>query len=167
MKKQLISALLVASALSLASAQATSTATTSPVLPPPPSVGDTRIDAQIRALNQEMEAKIRALRQEYQTKLKALVGNRKMMVASSSAQFREDRKELKNDLKQKREGLKDEWKDKRDDLKDLRARGSDNQGVEGTSTARLNGTTTPKAEPKGNAWGFFLKFFGQEKPDTR
>lgn len=159
MKKQLISTLLVVSALSFASAQtATSTVTTTPVLPPPATTGDLRIDAQIRTLNKEMEAKIRAIRDEYQTKLKALIGNRKALIASSTQQLREEKKELKEERKDKVEALRDERQEKREE-------------VRGTSSPRIKlldnrGATSTKATPQGNAWGFFTRFFGQAKMGT-
>lgn len=146
MKKQLISTLLVVSALSFASAQtATSTAsTTPPVLPAPAVTGDVKIDAQIRALNKEMEAKIRAIREEYQIKLKALIGARKAVIASSTKQMREEQKE-------RREDLREELKDKRD-------------AIRASSSIRVKinqGATSTSANPQGNAWGFFTRFFGQ------
>lgn len=158
MKKELVSTLLVVSALSFASAQTSTTTgtTTPPVLPPPVSVGDTRIDSQIRALNQEMEAKIRAIRLEYQTKLKALIGNKKVLIASSTTQLREENKErreaLKNEMKDKKAELKEEMKDRREDIR-------------GTSTPNglVRRATTTNANPQGNAWGFFMRFFGQPK----
>lgn len=152
MKKQLISTLLVASALSFASAQtSTSTGTTTPVLPPPVTTGSSTIDAQIRNLNREMEARIKAIREEYHAKLKVLIGNRKALVASTTAQIRE----LKDDRKGKLEDLKNEIKDRREDRREDRK-----EDVRGTSTLRA---TTTKASPNGNAWGFFLRFFGQAK----
>lgn len=136
--------MLVVSALSFAAAQgATTTATTTPVLPPPVTTGDARIDVQIRTLNKEMEAKIRAIREEYQKKLKALIGERKILRASST----EARKELKKERKEDREEEREE--------------------VRGTSTMKIGlnrGATTTKASPNGNAWGFFLRFFGAAKP---
>jgi hypothetical protein len=154
MKKQLISTLLVVSALSFASAQ---TATSSaPVLPPPPTIGDTKIDAQIRALNKEMETRIRVIREEYQAKLKALIGARKAMIASTTEQLKERKAELKDERKDKVEAIREEIKDKREDAR-------------GTSTPQVRpfdnrGATTTKAQPQGNAWGFFMRFLGQPKP---
>lgn len=169
MKKELVSTLLVVSALSFASAQTSTTTgtTTPPVLPPPVSVGDTRIDSQIRALNQEMEAKIRAIRLEYQTKLKALIGNKKVLIASSATQLREENKErreaLKNEMKDKKTELREEMKDKKAELKEeYKDRRED---IRGTSTPNglVRRATTTNANPQGNAWGFFMRFFGQPK----
>lgn len=137
--------MVIASAMALASAQTDTAATASPVLPPPPSVGDVRIDAQIRALNQEMELKIRSIRQEYQTKLKALIGSRKAIIASSTRELRGERKgeEERGDSKNRGTEVRNEARDRRE--------------------GDVRGTSTPQNLPKGNAWGFFQRFFGLSK----
>jgi BMFP domain-containing protein YqiC len=139
MKKTLLTTALALSAMTLAFAEdATGTPALPPALPPMVSTGDQKIDEQVRALHKEMEGKIKAIRDEYQKKLKALIGERKVMMASTT--------------KDMPKGVKEGMKEVRKDMKDARKGESE---VRGTST---------KAEPKGNAWGFFRRFFGLSKP---
>jgi phenylalanyl-tRNA synthetase alpha subunit len=136
MNKLLITTAVALSAFSFASAQDASS-TMPQALPPMVSTGDQKIDEQVRALHKEMEGKIKALREEYQKKLKALIGNRKATVASSSkAMMGSSTKEMRKEIKEERKEMRQE--------------------VRGTST---------NANPQGNAWGFFRRFFGQPKPE--
>lgn len=140
MKKLLITTAVAFSVLSFASAEdVSSTATSMPAaLPPVAITGDQKIDEQVRALHKEMEAKIKALRDEYQKKLKAIIGERKVLMASSTKEVRkEGMQEVRNEIKEVRKDIREE--------------------VRGTST---------KAMPQGNAWGFFQKFFGRPKATT-
>lgn len=130
MKKTLLIASIVFSAVSSVFAEdATGTPAMPAALPPLVITGDKKIDEQIRALHKEMEGKIKAIRDEYHKKLKALIGERKLMMASSTKDVKEMRKDK--------------------EPKPVRTE------VQGTST---------RAEPKGNAWGFFRRFFGAAKP---
>lgn len=147
MKKTLITTAVALSALSFVFAQDAGTTTMPAALPPMVATGDQRVDEQIRALHREMETKIKAIRDEYQKKMRAIVGERKTMLASTT---REMRKEAKENMKEERKELRRELASTtREMRKEFR------QEVRGTST---------RANPQGNAWGFFRKFFGQPKP---
>jgi hypothetical protein len=50
-----------------------------PMMPPTITTGDATVDAQIKALQQEMEAKIKAIRDEYQVKIKTAIGDKKVL----------------------------------------------------------------------------------------
>jgi Skp family chaperone for outer membrane proteins len=148
MKKILFTTAFALSAVTLVFAQGTTTpqvnstttaSTTMPeALPPIVLTGDAKADNQIRALRKEMETKIKAIREEYQKKLKALVtaGVAAKKAANASS---------------------------------TKTNNGKNPEVLGTTSAQVhvlnnNGATTTKAAPKGNAWGFLLRFFGQLKP---
>ncbi len=147
MKKILLTSAIALSAVSFSYAQDAST--TPPALPPAVTVGDAKVDNQIRALRMEMEAKIKAIRDEYQQKLKAIIGTRKIMNASSTPKENQGKKPDMNASSTPKEN-----------------KGKKPQ-VLGTTTAQMrgnNGATTTKADPKGKAWGFFTRFFGVPKP---
>lgn len=161
MKKIFITTALALSAVTFAFAQSTTTppdtstttaSTTMPeALPPVVLTGDAKADNQIRALRKEMEAKIKAIRDEYQKKVKALI------TAGVAAKKAANAKNVNASSTEKGKN----------------ASSTDNRGkkpeVLGTTTAQLhvlnnNGATTTTATPKGKAWGFLLRFFGQSKP---
>jgi hypothetical protein len=145
MYKTFITTAIAFSAVSFASAQDAST-TMPAALPPAVTVGDARIDNQIRALHKEMEAKIKAIREEYQRKLKVIIGARKLLNASSTPN-QEKKSENASSTPKENKGKKAD--------------------VLGTTTAQMranNGATTTKADPRGKAWGFFMRFFGVPKP---
>lgn len=61
--------------------------TTKPLPPqggPMMTTGDATIDAQIKALNMEMETKIKAIRDDYLAKIRTIVGTKRSVVASST-----------------------------------------------------------------------------------
>lgn len=70
---------------------ATGTATLSAAAMPMPmmvSTGDAAIDAQILALNKEMEVKMKALRDEYAVKIKAIIGDKKIIPQMNTVTIR-------------------------------------------------------------------------------
>ncbi len=143
MKKTLITTAMLLSAFSFAYAQdASTTPSAGDVLPPVPSTGDARIDEQVRALHKEMENKIKALRDEYQKKLKALIGDRKLLMGTTTKEIRkeikEDRKEIRTEVREVRKEIREE--------------------VRGTSTGSM---------PQGAPWNFFKKFFGPRATSTQ
>lgn len=146
MKKTLITTAIALSALSFAFAQDAGTTTMPAALPPMVATGDQKIDEKIRALHKEMEGKIKAIRDEYQKKVRALVGERKATLASSTKEMRKEvRENVKEERKEMRKELASTTKEMRKEFR---------EEVRGTSTAN----------PQGNAWGFFRRFFGQPKP---
>jgi hypothetical protein len=147
MKKTFIATALTLSALSFAYAQDASTTASMPAaLPPVPSTGDVRIDEQVRALHKEMEAKIKTLRDEYQKKLKAIIGERKLLIASTTKQMRvEIKEERKDDRKEVRTEVREVRKEIREE-------------VRGTSTGSM---------PQGSPWNIFKKFFGPRATSTQ
>ncbi len=159
MKKILITTALALSAVSFTFAQNISTTTTATTtasttmpdaLPPVVLTGDAKADNQIRALRKEMEAKIKAIRDEYQKKVKALIT---AGVAAKKAANASSTKNMKASSTEPRGNGKD--------------KNATTSAVLGTSTQGMlnsNRATTTKAAPKGNAWGFFMRFFGQAKP---
>ena len=54
------------------------------MMPPVMTTGDATKDAQIKALQTEMEAKIKVIRDDYQARIKAIVGDSKPRVASTT-----------------------------------------------------------------------------------
>ena len=92
MNKLYVGTAIVLSALSFVNAQETAK---KPLPPKPPimrqgedapkmmTTGDASIDAQIKALNIEMEAKIKAIRDDYLAKIKAIVGEKKLTASST------------------------------------------------------------------------------------
>ena len=54
-------------------------ADTAIMMPPVITTGDATVDAQIKALQQEMETKIKAIREEYRAKIKAAIGDKKVI----------------------------------------------------------------------------------------
>jgi hypothetical protein len=56
-----------------------------------PTTGDPALDAQIQALNTEMEAKVKAIRDEYTAKIRQLVANKKLTPGVSTTTRREIR----------------------------------------------------------------------------
>ncbi len=55
-----------------------------PQVAPMMTTGDATIDAQIKALNMEMETKIKAIRDDYLSRIKTIVGDKKPMMASTT-----------------------------------------------------------------------------------
>jgi hypothetical protein len=55
--------------------------------------GDPVIDGQVRTLKKEMDDKIKAIRSEYEAKIKTLIGEKKLVRASSTDMKRDDMRE--------------------------------------------------------------------------
>lgn len=105
MKKIFATTIIAFSALSIASAQDVSVTASAQVAPSRPvmTTGDASIDAQVKALRQEMEVKIKALQAEYEVKIKAIVGNMKPMIVKpdgSTTTVKEVRKDIKEERKE-------------------------------------------------------------------
>ncbi len=152
MKKILTTTAIAFSALSFASAQDVSVTATAQATPARPAMttGDASIDAQVKALRQEMEVKIKALQAEYEVKIKAIVGNMKPMIVrpdGSTTTVREVRKEIKEDRKEYRE----DRKENKEERKEMR--------VEGSATGTLE---TPRFENQ-KLMNFFRNLFGGQK----
>ncbi len=160
MKKIAISGMLVLAALGVVSAsEGTSSEQMPPLLPPMMTTGSSTLDAQIKTLRQGYETQIKALREEYMTKLKALVGDKKMMMGTSTRPMMKDGKNEEKDGKGHMMGSgsstmmmgdrKPMQQGERHEMK---------QGeVEGVSTEMPQDSNLPQ----GNVvWGFFKKFLG-------
>ncbi len=111
MKKIFATTVIAFSALSFASAHegehvsvtASAQATVARPAMPAMITGDASIDAQVKALRQEMEVKMKALQAEYEVKIKAIVGNMKPMIVKpdgSTTTVREVRKDIKEERKE-------------------------------------------------------------------
>lgn len=120
-----------------------------PALPPVMTTGSSTLDAQIKALRQGYESQIKALRDEYASKLKALIGDKKPMMGTSTRPMKDGKGTMNGSTSPH--------------MEDKRLLPSQAQGkVEGvTVEGQQNGNV-----PKGNAWGFFKKFFGIEKGEN-
>ncbi len=145
MKKIFTTTIIAFSALSFASAQDVSvTASAQATAARPVTVtGDTSIDAQVKALRQEMEVKIRAIQAEYEVKIKAIVGNMKPMIVrpdGSTTTVKEVRKEIKEERK--------EYMEERREAR-----------VEGSATGTVE---TPRFENQ-KLMNFFRNLFGGQK----
>lgn len=151
MKKLAIGvAVMLASFGAASAADTTSNEQMPAALPPVMTTGSSTIDAQIKALRQSYESQIKTLREEYASKLKAIVGDKKPMMGTSTRPLGKDMKDGKEHVN---------GPTTPGDRKPMPLQGK----VEGTSVegeAEQNGAT-----PKGNAWGFFKKFFGIQKED--
>lgn len=153
MNKLFITTAIALSALSLVSAQdatvttgvaATATVTAPampPALPPLMSTGDKKIDEQVRALHKEMEGKIKVIRDEYQKKLKKIIGERKLMMASTTKEMASTTKEMRKDVMEVR---KDARAEVRKEVKTIRQ----------DAKAEVQGA---RAE---SGWGLLKRFFG-------
>lgn len=110
----------------------------------------------VKALQQDFEAKKKALQQEFEVKRKATTassteGSRKALQQEFETKMKALQQEFeaakKSIVASSTEGIRKEVEAKKMEVR---------QEVRGTSTAN----------PQGNAWGFFRRFFGQPKPAT-
>lgn len=149
MKKIFTTTIIAFSALSFASAQDVSVTASAQATASRPAIvtGDASIDAQVKALRQEMEVKIKALQAEYEVKIKAIVGNMRPMIVKpdgSTTTVREVRKEIKEERKEYIQDRKEERKEMR---------------VEGSATGTVE---TPRFENQ-KFMNFFRSLFGGQK----
>lgn len=150
MKKILITTTLALSTLAFASAQevsvtasAQATAARPAMAMPVMTTGDASIDAQVKALRQEMEIKMKALQAEYEVKIKAIVGNMKPMIVKPDGST--------TTVKEVRKDIKEERKEYMEERKDVRAEAS------ATGTVQ-----TPRFENQ-KLMNFFRNLFGGQK----
>ena len=58
-----------------------------------PSTGDPVLDEKVRTLKKEMDEKIKAIRVEYEAKIKTLIGDKKLIRASTTQMMRDEKRE--------------------------------------------------------------------------
>ncbi len=148
MKKIFATTIIAFSALSFASAQdvsVTASAQATAARPAMPAMitGDASIDAQVKALRQEMEVKMKALQAEYEVKIKAIVGNMKPMIVKPDGST--------TTVKEVRKDIKEERKEYMQERKEVRAEGS------ATGTVQ-----SPRFENQ-KFMNFFRNLFGGQK----
>ena len=159
MNKLFITTAIAFSALSFASAQDVSVTASAQATAARPvmTTGDASIDAQVKALRQEMEVKIKALQAEYEVKIKAIVGNMKPMIVKpdgSTTTVKEVRKEIKEDRKEYKEDRKENKEDRKENKEERKE-----MRVEGSATGTLE---TPRFENQ-KLMNFFRNLFGGQK----
>lgn len=150
MKKIFTTTIIAFSALSFASAQDASvtasvqaTAARPTMAMPVMTTGDASIDAQVKALRQEMEVKIKALQAEYEVKIKAIVGNMRPMMVKPDGST--------TTVKEVRKDIKEERKEYMEERKEMRAE------VSATGTVQ-----SPRFENQ-RLMNFFRNLFGIQK----
>lgn len=109
---------------------ATGTERTMPMIPMMPNIttGDATVDAELKALNKEMEAKIKAIRDEYAVRIKAILGDRKPMMASTTP------RKILRDMASSTKRIEKFMGEQKDFLPIPKARGATSESEQNTST---------------------------------